>query len=342
MSPISLNQLWKTATADYVLKLECLPNAEHLLITASNGEIILLSVKDGVAGSRFEADPLGLNASALRPDGKILVTGGQDGDVKYWSIPEGKLLSKIPSGAPWVEHLAWSRPDNPDPTYPRLACGAGKLLKVLDFEGKPVREFKAHPKTLTDLHWLGMRQLIAVSMFGGVVVWGAKDGQLHKTYEYPNPIIKMSRSPNGQWLIAATQDMGIHLWQTKTSEEMHMSGFEAKVREIAWHSSSQWLATGGGSGIALWDCSGPGPAGRKPQQLLWHRARVSFLSWQTAGDLLASGATDGGVALWRLNNPQPVSTAKLENEITALAWSGAGDILAIGDSAGGVYLYSVG
>jgi hypothetical protein len=39
-----------------------------------------------------------------------------------------------------------------------------------------------------------------------------------------------------------------------------MSGYEAKVRSLAWHHSGRYLATDGGQEPMVWDCSGKGPA----------------------------------------------------------------------------------
>jgi WD40 repeat protein len=108
----------------------------------------------------------------------------------------------------------------------------------------------------------------------------------------------MAMSPSGKWLLTGNQDCSVHVWNADSGTEMHMGGFAAKVRQLAWHRGSRWVATGGGPSIAVWDCSGRGPEGRTPTLLEWHTDAVSALHYQPAGDWLASGARDGGVAVW--------------------------------------------
>jgi WD40 repeat protein len=56
----------------------------------------------------------------------------------------------------------------------------------------------------------------------------------------------------------------------------------------------------------VWDFSGRGPKGGRPAIGDAHAARISWLSWQPGGDLLASGGQNGDVIVW----PSPTSTRK--------------------------------
>lgn len=101
-----------------------------------------------------------------------------------------------------------------------------------------------------------------------------------------------------------------------------MSGYPAKVRQLAWDSSSRWLATGGGEIITVWDVSGRGPAGRKPVQLKGHSEKITALSYQRKGGVLASGCQGGEVRLWSpARSDTGVRGAALGAEVTALVFS---------------------
>ena len=52
----------------------------------------------------------------------------------------------------------------------------------------------------------------------------------------------MAFSPSGKWLMTGNQDCSIHVWNTDNGGEMHMRGYAAKVRQLAWHRGSRWLA----------------------------------------------------------------------------------------------------
>ncbi|MCP9487666.1 MAG: hypothetical protein MSC30_17610 [Gaiellaceae bacterium MAG52_C11] len=118
-----------------------------------------------------------------------------------------------------------------------------------------------------------------------------------------------------------------------------MSGFERKVAQLAWDSTGRWLATGGGTSIAVWDCVGKGPEGRKPRQLDVHTRAVSALSYAPARPVLASGGDDGRIAIWQPDiRKRPVAVLETDAAIACLAWSPDGLSLAAADADGGVHV----
>jgi WD40 repeat protein len=142
--------------------------------------------------------------------------------------------------------------------------------------------------------------------------------------------------------MTGNQDCSVHVWNTDNGTEMHMRGFAAKVRQLAWHRASRWLATGGGPTVAVWDCSGRGPEGRTPLLLEWHSEQISALHYQPEGDWLASGARDGSIAIWSPTQRQnQISRAKIESGVTRVAWSPDGKLLAATGEAGEVQVLSV-
>jgi len=152
----------------------------------------------------------------------------------------------------------------------------------------------------------------------------------------------MAFSPSGKWLMTGNQDCTIHIWNTDSNTELHMRGYAAKVRQLAWHRGSRWLATGGGPVISVWDCSGRGPDGRTPMLLEWHQDLVTALHYQPQGDWLASGARDGSIAVWSPTQRQnQISRAKISSGVTRVAWSPDGKLLAVAGENGEVQVLAV-
>lgn len=343
-NPSTLPEVWGQYLPDFVTALQWSPQGDKLAVGSADGGLKIFNATDGKELWSLEGHEQGLDSLSWRPDGKVLASGGQDGQVKFWFLdgPDVRCVA-APGGAAWVEHVEWNHPDNPDPKYPRLASSSGKKLKVWDAEGKLVRDFPEHDKTILDLQWHPSRPLIATAQFGGVTIWGAKDGDLHKKYELGYAVLKIAWSGNGQWLVTGNQDASVHIWRTKTGEEMHMRGYETKVRELSWDATNTFLAAGGSSVISVWDFAGEGPAGRVPERLEWHTDLVSALAFSHHGFKLVSGSQDGNVALWEDVIPArpPTGVARMSGEVSQLAWSPDDKWIAVADGQGSVRVYAV-
>jgi WD40 repeat protein len=155
-------------------------------------------------------------------------------------------------------------------------------------------------------------------------------------------MLALAWSPNGRYIATGDQDSTVHFWIVKTGEDLMMSGYPTKVKELSWDSSSRYLATGGGTMPCVWDCSGDGPAGTTPQQYEAHTQRITALAFQNRNTLLASGGADALVALWRVSGSrEPLVQEYLPSPITQLAWSPDDRSLAVGTESGVITVYTL-
>lgn len=306
----------------------------------------------------------------------VLASGGQDGKVKFWDALNGQHTATAELGGAWVDHLAW-RPVRADEaggpggrkaeagegggsgasgilasgplvsgpfssSVPLLAAAAGRDLVFLNADGSVRHRCKPAAKTVSAIAWQPAGGALAAAHFGGVQLWDADDFVLQKEYPYNNGIHALVWSPDNRWLVSGNQDTSVHLWMPESGVELHMSGYASKVSALSFDRGSQWLATSGGTEACVWNCSGPGPEGREPDQLQ-HPAKVCALAFQHAHGLLASASEDGSVMLWSLDRNRPLrATIKMPAAATKLAWSPDDRFLAIGSEKGAVYVLSVG
>jgi WD40 repeat protein len=76
--------------------------------------------------------------------------------------------------------------------------------------------------------------------------------------------------------------------------------------------------------------------------LEWHTDQVTALHYQPAGDWLASGARDGGVAIWSpTQRDQLITGGRISSGVTRVAWSPDGKLLAAGGEGGEVQVLAV-
>jgi WD40 repeat protein len=147
-------------------------------------------------------------------------------------------------------------------------------------------------------------------------------------------------SPDGKHLATGDQDATVHFWVLQTGEDLMMSGYPTKVRELSWDYTSRYLSTGGGPVPCVWDVSGKGPAGTKPLQFEGHKSNVTGVAFQHAGPLLASAGADGQVILWHPGkHTRAVRKTRLPAGITQIAWSPDDRNIAAGTEGGQVAVW---
>ena len=104
------------------------------------------------------------------------------------------------------------------------------------------------------------------------------------------------------------------------------------------------MATGGGSQVTVWDCSGKGPEGTAALQLKGHdeSANVNVLAYQRNGNSLVSGAGDGKGLLWcPVEGVRIQGKANLSGGVTQIVWSQDDSLIAVGTDVGEVAVYSL-
>jgi WD40 repeat protein len=360
---------WAGTLDDYVIDLAWSPDGALLAAASQGGAITLFDAATGTVKHTLPGHDDGANCLAwvgrvvpneprelsARPEDSpyLLASGGQDGAVRFWDANTGAQTAEAKLGGGWVEHLAWvgrtvpgeplhsARPED----SPYLFAAAGKKLVALRPDGSVAHTFPDAPKTISALavHCSPLtahpQSLLAVACFGQVRVFDAATFAPVKEFSYGNALLALTWSPDGRWLVAGCHDNAVHLWAPAEDLELHMSGYETKLRELSFSHDSKWLATGGGRDACVWDCSGAGPEGREPL-LLPHKAPVRALAFQNRHSLLATGAADGEFALWGPTRSSPLLVeVRMPSAATKFAWSADDSLLAVGTEQGQVFVF---
>ncbi|HEX3148404.1 MAG TPA: WD40 repeat domain-containing protein [Gemmataceae bacterium] len=335
-SPPRLDFRWRHVIDDHVIALGWSPDRSTVAAASVSGPVALLETQSGAPRHTLPGHGFGTTALAWRPDGKTLATAGQDGKARLWDPATGKELAALDAGAAWVERLAWG------PKGDFLVSAAGKKLRLWSPDGTLVKTYADAASTIADVVWSPRGKEFVTGGFGGVTFYRPDaDGPVNR-FEWKGSLLALAWSPDGKMLAGGGQDSSVHFWYVKTGEDLEMGGYPMKVRELAWDATSQFLATGGGEVVIVWDCSGDGPAGSKPLTFELHEKPIAALAFQRRGPVLASGAADGKVALWYPGGSKKVqATADFGEGVSQLAWSPGDGRLAVGGEGGVVAVYAV-
>ena len=321
---------------DYIIEISWSPDASKLGAVTVEGSVFLIEDHEDSARCKLvgqHAD--GANSLSWCPDGTEFATAGHDGLVKCWEAASGQLLCSLDAGDSWVSKVVYN------PRRNLLATAAGKHLKIWNDKREPFYESSEHSSTITDMGWNPDGSGVAAAAYNGITLHVPGKQRRPRKYTWKGSSLALAWSPDAKYIATGEQDSTVHFWHVKSGADAQMWGFPTKVKELSWDPSGRWLATGGGKSIFLWDCSGKGPADRKPRQYEAHSNNLTQLVFQPDGTLLASADADGLLFLWEpMKQDEVIGGLPLSSPASCLQWCKSGK-LAVGQRNGNVIIFDV-
>ena len=311
--------------------------------TGQTGAKPAVEVKgEGCAGAKLKGHKKPVNTLAFSPDGKLLVSGGADGAIKLWALPEGKLLATLTGhsgGSVGVAGVAFSSDGK------LLASGgADSTIKLWTLpKDKPLTTLGGHTGWITSVAVSPDGKLLAsASRDNTVKLWGLPEGKLLTTLTgHGNSItawvVSVVISPDGKLLASGSGDKTIKLWALPDGKLLTtLTGHLGRITALAIGPDGKLLASSGAdNSINLWTL----PQGNLLTTLRSERSLSLAIS--PDGKLLASGGGDHGIiTLWALPEGKLLTVlAGRSGGVNALAFDPAGKLLASGSTDGAIQLW---
>jgi RNA polymerase sigma factor (sigma-70 family) len=160
-----------------------------------------------IAGHRSK-----VTRAAFAPDGKSLVTGGEDGALRVWDVAGGKEQLRL-NGKQGVLSLAFSGDGR------ILAAGdAGGQIRLWGMPGaKPLRPLRPQYLGIAALAFSPDNKVFASGGGGRVILWSLATGKQLRMLWGSGEVIAFS--PDGRLLAAGGHACAIHLWEVATGKE---------------------------------------------------------------------------------------------------------------------------
>lgn len=276
------------------------PDGRYAL-SAGDGGTCLWEVATGREVRRFAGNDTGL---AFSPNGRQILTVGQDSNVRLWDVQTGKVIRVLKGHTSFLNRVEFS-PDgrralsgSSDGTvrlwdlesgnelrrFPvgavgvafssdgRRALSGGRwdsLVRLWDVEtGAEVRQLRGHTGPVTDVVFLpGDRQALSCSHDRTLRLWDLDSGAEIRVFSgHTNFVQNLAITRDGRYAMSASADRTVRLWDLRTGKELHcFTGHTDDVLGVAISPDGKFGLSGSfDKTVRLWRLPDLPPAKKTP------------------------------------------------------------------------------
>lgn len=236
-----------------------------------------------------------VEALAITPDGKTLVSASADKTIRLWNLQTGIQIRKLLGHTGAVKAIAIS------PDGKMIVSGSeDKTVRLWNLQtGARMRILAGHQGAVNAVAISSDGQTLAT---GGddktVRLWNLQTGQLRKTFSgHAGVVNAVAISADGKMLASGSADNSVMLWELKTGKRLRiLRGENSWIRTVAFSPDSKTLLSGAGSSIEVWNPK----TGQRLNSLVGHSQYVSDIVISRDGKTLVSGSPDQTIKVWQM------------------------------------------
>ena len=279
-----------------------------------------------------------VTAVVYSPDGKFLLSGGEDQTLKLWETVSGKEVRTFTGHHGAVRSVAF---------------GPGGNLAVSGSDDSTVRLWEvASGHELQATENLGWKVTsVAFSPDGKFVASGADDNQV-KLWAMPKVervraftghgwrVTSVAFSPDGNFSLSGSEDDSLRLWDVAKGKEVRSfrNGL-ANVTCVAFSPDGRFGLSGSRDKVVkVWNLAN----GREVQRFDGHRQPVRSVAFTHDGRFAVSASEDGTIKVWDLGTGKEFRTFSGHTAaVTSVAVSPDGHNLASSSADGSVKIWQL-
>ncbi len=316
---------------------------------SSDGKVKLWDIRDLKGIFTLEGHCDEVLSLAVRPGMNELLSGGEDGLLNVWSVPDGNLIKRM-KREHGITAIDFEKSGKrvfflSSPRY--YGNFSNDIIEIYDIEEDvSLQKIKEHFEGVVSLSVRPDNMDFAAGGFNEILgIWRKEDKYvLYRKIKRHSGIINLMKH-RGEELISASSDGTVIFWNTSTGEPLRSIEIKGETLQ-AIASSPVLLAMSIKSkfnfddfkdkGIRLWNSN------EEVYNLKGHKDDVLALAFNRTSTLLASGGKDRKIMIWTLDNiNHSFSPGTQESSVEYLCFNSDGTMLASGGSDGKIYLWNI-
>ncbi len=270
-------------------------SSDGKLLAAAGGSLIeIWDVQSGKRLHAFSGHKDVPRAVDFTPDGRQIVSGANDGSVKWWDVAAGQEQASLA-----VDEVVDALDVSPDGKTIAVAL-FNHAIVLIEIETKKIRtQLDGHTGRSNGVVFSpdGKQLASAGDVQDKMVrVWDTATGrQIAELSEHGTEVAGVDYSPDGKHLISVGND-GLRLWDAATLRHKQQLVEEQYLftEGVRWSPDGKTLALTRNSDVVLLDAA----SGKQLRVLRGHTGPTVGLSFSPKGDLLASTGFDSTLRIW--------------------------------------------
>jgi len=183
---------------------------------------------------------------------------------------------------------------------------------------------------------------LAVSHYDGASVWDLSTQTRTHSLFFRGSHLSLSWQPDGRYLVTATQEKMLHVWDLETGNDVSLGPSFLKVRSLGWSADGLWLLAGGNDTLSGWRFHRGLPSSPAAKMLgRFSEDYVKLVTPHPSLGMTAVAYNDGGLELTVMESrsKRHVLVQPPGSSVDALVWSPDGNHLVGGDQDGRLFIY---
>jgi len=290
---------------------------------------------------QLAAQPRSVTRVLATPDGRTVVTSGEDGSTRIWSVTAAGALDPVAT--------------IPGPAQVTSIALAGSLLVISGDSGKsqlwrlgarpaPLAALSSGPAVNSAAFTDDGKLLALGSADGAITLWDTTDpvkpAALGALTGHTGQVVTLAFAPHSRVLLSGGKDFTLRLWDLTGSNRggVVLATHLAAVMSIAFAPDGRAVVGSDDMTIDTWSLADPAHPVRTGQ-LEKRTATAHHLTFSPDGRTIAGVGDDQTVRLWDADDATSITTLHVPAPARGAAFADGGRILVTGDDTGMVWIW---